>query len=65
MVDVRAYAQSHGGNIDLVSVTETGTVTIRFSGACKGCPLSGITLKLGIEEQLRIRVPGVRKVVAG
>ena len=65
MVEVRAYAQSHGGNIDLISVSEDGVVTIRFSGACKGCPLSGITLKLGIEEQLRVRVPGVKKVVAG
>jgi Fe-S cluster biogenesis protein NfuA len=64
MADVRAYAMSHGGNIDLLSVTEAGVVSIRFSGACKGCPLSGITLKLGIEEQLKIRVPGVKKVVS-
>jgi Fe-S cluster biogenesis protein NfuA len=65
MAEVRSYAQSHGGNIELLSVTEAGVVTIRFAGACKGCPLSGITLKLGIEEQLRIRVPGVKKVLAG
>ena len=65
MTEVKAYALSHGGNIELVSVTESGEVKIRFSGACRGCPMSGLTLKLGIEEQLKLRVPGVKKVVAG
>jgi Fe-S cluster biogenesis protein NfuA len=65
MEDVQSYARSHGGAIELISVTESGEVKIRFSGACRGCPMSGLTLKLGIEEQLKIRVPGVRKVVAG
>lgn len=64
MAEVRAYALSHGGSIELLSVTENGVVTIRFAGACKGCPLSVITLKLGIEEQLKIRVPGVKRVVS-
>ncbi len=63
MVDVQAYARSHGGEIRLLGVSEEGDVKIKFSGACSGCPMSGLTLKHGIEEQLRALVPGVRKIV--
>ena len=60
---VQAYARSHGGTIELVRVSDEGDVTIRLQGACRGCPMSGLTLKHGIEEQLRAMVPGVRKIV--
>ena len=63
MGDVQSYARSHGGEIHLVGVSVEGDVTIRMTGACKGCPMSAITLKLGIEQQLRALVPGVRTVV--
>jgi len=63
MADVQAYARSHGGSIELVTVSEEGDVTIRMAGACRGCPMSALTLKHGIEEQLRHLVPGVRKVI--
>lgn len=60
---VQAYARSHGGEIDLVGVSDEGDVTIRLRGACRGCPMSGLTLKHGIEEQLRAMVPGVRNIL--
>jgi Fe-S cluster biogenesis protein NfuA len=63
MLDVQAYARSHGGEIVLLGVSEEGDVSIKLTGACHGCPMSGLTLKHGIEEQLKILVPGVRKVV--
>lgn len=63
MHEVQAYARSHGGAIDLVGVNDEGDVKIRLSGTCKGCPMSGITIRLGIEERLRVLVPGVRKVI--
>ena len=63
MEDVQAYARSHGGEIRLLGVSNEGDVKIKFSGACSGCPMSGLTLKHGIEEQLRALVPGVRKIV--
>ena len=59
MTSVQAYARSHGGEIELVRVNEQGDVTIRLRGACRGCPMSALTLKHGIEEQLREAVPGV------
>jgi Fe-S cluster biogenesis protein NfuA len=63
MREVQAYARSHGGDIDLVGVNDEGDVRIRFRGTCVGCPMSSLTLKLGIEERLRVLVPGVKKVV--
>ena len=62
MNEVQAYARSHGGHIDLLGVTDEGEVKIRLRGTCRGCPMSGITIRLGIEERLRILVPGVRRV---
>lgn len=63
MTDVRSYARSHGGDIQLKKVTQEGDVYIKMTGACRGCPLAGLTLRHGVEEQLRHLVPGVRKVV--
>lgn len=63
MTDVQAYARSHGGEIQLINVTADGEVLIRLTGACNGCPLSDITLKSGIELNLKQMVPGVLKVV--
>jgi Fe-S cluster biogenesis protein NfuA len=54
MVDVQAYARSHGGEIQLLGVSEEGDVKIKFSG---------LTLKHGIESQLRELVPGVKKII--
>lgn len=63
MFEVQAYARSHGGNIDLLGVNDDGDVKIRLRGTCDGCPMSSITIKLGIEERLKVLVPGVRKVI--
>lgn len=63
MENVQAYARSHGGEIRLVGVTEEGDVKIKLFGACSGCPMSDLTLKHGIETQLRELVPGVRNII--
>jgi len=63
MENVQAYARSHGGEIRLLGVTDDGDVKIKLSGACHGCPMSALTLKHGIELQLKELVPGVRKIV--
>ena len=60
---VRPYINSHGGEVDLISV-EDGVVRVRMSGACQGCAASAMTLRRGIEEALRAGYPGFREVVA-
>lgn len=55
---VRPYLRSHGGNVDLVDVTE-GAVRLRMEGSCHGCPSSAMTLKLAIEEAIYEAAPDV------
>jgi Fe-S cluster biogenesis protein NfuA len=59
---VRPYLQADGGDVELVGITEDGVVQLRLQGACGSCPSSTYTLKMGIEEQLRQHVPGVKEV---
>ena len=60
---IRPGVQRDGGDIELVDVTDQGVVSIRFQGACIGCPSSQMTLKMGIERNLKEHVPGVTEVV--
>jgi len=58
---IRPSLQADGGDVELVSV-EDGTVKVRLQGACKGCPMSQMTLKNGIEKILKKEVPEVERV---
>lgn len=60
---IRPAIVRDGGNIELVEFKE-GVVYVRLLGACVQCPLSLITLKLGVEEQLKAQIPMVKQVVA-
>ena len=60
---IRPAVQADGGDIELVDVSDQGVVQIRFHGACNGCPSSTMTLQMGIERNLRERVPEVTQVV--
>jgi len=55
--------QADGGDVRLVDVNEDGVVSVELQGACKGCPMSQMTLANGVERILKERVPGVTKVV--
>ncbi len=61
---IRPAIQSDGGDLELVEVTNDGVVTVRFQGACIGCPSAGMTLQMGIERNLKERVPEVTVVYA-
>jgi len=56
---IRPAVQSDGGDLELVDVTDDGVVKIRLHGACVGCPSSSMTLHMGIERNLREKVPEV------
>lgn len=60
---VRPSLQADGGDVSLVDVAEDGTVTVELEGACKGCPMSQMTLANGVERILKERIPEVTKVV--
>ncbi len=61
---IRGYLQADGGDVELVEVGEDGTVKVRLTGACKGCPMSQMTLQMGVERTLKEKIPEVKKVVA-
>lgn len=61
---IRPAIQADGGDVELVDVTPEGVVKVRFQGACIGCPSSSMTLKMGIERNLRHHVPEVSGVEA-
>jgi len=60
---VRPALQRDGGDIELVSVDETGVVKVRLKGACGSCPMSTMTLKNGVEKYLKEHLLEVKEVV--
>ncbi len=62
MEKIRPMLQADGGDCELVDVTDDGTVKVRLTGACGSCPMSTMTLKMGIEKQLKQELPEVKTV---
>ena len=61
---VRPSLQADGGDVELVNVDDKGVVSVRLTGACRGCPMSTMTLKMGIERALREQIPEIKSVEA-
>jgi len=59
---IRPALQADGGDVEFVEVTEDGIVKVRLRGACGSCPMSQMTLKMGIEAKLKEAVAGVKSV---
>ena len=60
---IRPALQNDGGDVELVDVSD-GIVKVKLTGACGGCPMSTMTLKMGIERVIREDVPEIKEVVA-
>lgn len=60
---IRPSLRGDGGDVELIDVSDDGVVTVELQGACKGCPMSQMTLTNGVERILKEHVPGVTKVV--
>ncbi len=61
--EIRPALQADGGGVDLVSVVD-GVVSVKLTGACGGCPMSTMTLKMGIERVLKEKIPEIKEVVS-
>jgi Fe-S cluster biogenesis protein NfuA len=61
---VRPSLKMDGGDVELVDVGSDGVVKVKLTGACGGCPMSQLTLKMGIERILKKEVPEVKEVIA-
>ena len=60
---IRPSLQADGGDVQLIEVQDDGTVVVELVGACKGCPMSQMTLSNGVERILKSCIPEVTKVV--
>jgi Fe-S cluster biogenesis protein NfuA len=60
---IRPFLQRDGGDIELVDVVD-GVVKVRLKGACGTCPMSMMTLKMGVEKTLKTDIPEIKEVVA-
>jgi len=61
---VRPNLQADGGDVELVDVSADGVVKVKLTGACHGCPMSQMTLKMGIEKIIKQQVPGIKEVIS-
>ncbi len=61
---IRPSLQADGGDVVLIDVAEDGTVKVKLTGACGGCPMATMTLKHGIERLLKQEVAGVKEVLS-
>ncbi|MDY6972139.1 MAG: NifU family protein [Thermodesulfobacteriota bacterium] len=61
---IRPSLMADGGNVELVEISPDGTVKVRLTGACGGCPMSQMTLKQGVEKVIKQEVPEVKEVVS-
>ena len=61
---IRPMLAADGGDVDLVEVSDDGVVKLKLTGTCGCCPMSQMTLKMGIEKILKQEVPEIKEVIA-
>lgn len=61
---IRPMLIADGGNVELVEVSEEGVVKLKLTGTCGCCPMSQMTLKMGIEKLLKEEVPQIKEIIA-
>jgi Fe-S cluster biogenesis protein NfuA len=64
LAKIRPMLAADGGDVNLVEVTDNGVVKLKLTGACGSCPMSQMTLKMGIERLLKEEVPEIKEVIA-
>ena len=62
--DIRPHLAVDGGNVSIVELTDEMTVKVRWTGACDGCSMSFMTMKAGVEQAVKSRLPQIHSVVA-
>ena len=61
---VRPYLVADGGDVSLIEITDDLVVKVKLTGACEGCPFSMMTLKAGIEQAIRKKMPDLKELIA-
>ncbi len=61
---IRPSLRADGGDVELIEASEDGVVKVKLTGACGSCPMSQMTLKMGIEKILKEEIPEVKEVIS-
>jgi Fe-S cluster biogenesis protein NfuA len=61
---IRPSLQADGGDVELIDVSTDGVVKVKLTGACHGCPMSQMTLKMGIEKIIKKQVPEIKEIIS-
>ncbi|HEX9827663.1 MAG TPA: NifU family protein [Flavobacteriaceae bacterium] len=61
--EIRPYLQTDGGNISLLSIEDDKLVRVKLEGACVGCSVNQMTLKLGVEMTIKKYAPQIEQVI--
>jgi Fe-S cluster biogenesis protein NfuA len=61
--EIRPFLVDDGGDIELIELTDDLVVKVKFLGACKSCSMSQMTLKGGVEEAIKRRIPEIKEVI--
>ncbi len=64
LAQIRPALNADGGDVELIEVTEDGVAKVKMTGACGGCPMSQMTLQMGIERAVKREVTEIKSVVA-
>ena len=62
--DLRPYLHNDGGDMELVEITSDYRVIVKLLGACQSCSVSSVTMKAGLEENLKLLIPEIVSVEA-
>lgn len=62
--DIRPHLAVDGGNVEVVDLTDDMTIQIKWLGNCQSCSMSAMTMKAGIEQAIKSKVPEVTGVTA-
>ena len=63
LAKIRPALQMDGGDVELVDVTD-GVAKVRLTGHCGSCPMSTMTLKMGVERVVKAEVPEIKQLIA-
>lgn len=64
LAQIRPFLEKDGGDIQLVDITPEMVARVRFLGACETCSMSAMTLRAGVEENVRTLAPEIVRVEA-
>ena len=62
--DIRPFLKEDGGNVEVVDVSMDNIVSIRWMGNCESCSMSAMTMRAGIEQAIKNKIPEIKGVIA-